>query len=58
MAEHGAMMGGVLGAIRARRKMQQEHEAQTQSHQDQEAQLGKYDRAYKACLTGRGYTVN
>ena len=58
MAGRGAAMGGVFGAIRARRAMQQQHEAQTQAHQDREAQLGKYDRAYKACLTGRGYSVN
>src|SRR5262245_48646752 len=58
MAGRGVGMGGVFGAIRARRAMQQQHEAQTQTRQDQEAQLGKYDRAYKACLTGRGYTVN
>lgn len=51
-------MGGVFGAIRARRAMQEQHEAQMQAHQEREAQLGKYDRAYKGCLTGRGYTVN
>jgi len=58
MAGRGAAMGGVFAAIRARRAMQQEHEAQTQMHQDREAQLAKYDGAYKACLSGRGYGVN
>ena len=58
MAGRGAAMGGVFAAIRARRAMQQEHEAQMQTHQDREAQLNKYDGAYKACLSGRGYGVN
>ena len=58
MAARGAAMGGVFAAVRARRAMQKEHETQTQAHNDREAQLGNYDRAYKACLTGRGYTVN
>ena len=51
-------MGGIFAAIRARRAMQQEHEAHMQTHQDREAQLAKYDRAYKVCLSGRGYAVN
>jgi len=58
MAGRGAGIGGVLAAIRARRAMQQEHETQMQTHQDREAQLAKYDRAYKVCLSGRGYAVN
>jgi len=58
MAGRGAAMGGVFAAIRARRAMQQEHEANMQTHQDREAQLNKYDGAYKACLSGRGYGVN
>ena len=56
-AAHGVGMAGVVGMIRARRKMQQEHEQHMQAHEDQETQLGKYDRAYTACLVGRGYTV-
>ena len=58
MAGRGAAMGGIFAAIRARRAMQQEHEAHMQTHQDREAQLAKYDRAYKVCLSGRGYAVN
>jgi hypothetical protein len=58
MAGRGAAMGGVFAALRARRSMQQEHEANMQTHQDREAQLTKYDGAYKACLSGRGYGVN
>jgi hypothetical protein len=28
-----------------------------EQHQQRQAQLQKYDRAYEACLTGRGYSV-
>jgi hypothetical protein len=58
MAGRGAAMGGIFAAIRARRAMQEEHDAHMQTHQDREAQLVKYDRAYKVCLSGRGYAVN
>ena len=57
-AARGAGIGRVIAMARARRQMQEEHEADMQKHQQREAQLGKYDRAYTACLTGRGYTVN
>ena len=57
MAARGAGVGRIIAVVRARRKMQEQHDAQMQLHQDQEAQLGKYDRAYGACLTGRGYSV-
>ena len=53
----GATAGGVGGAVRQRRQ----HEAQQSSTQQVQAQqktmLETYDRAYGACLSGRGYTV-
>ena len=54
-AARGAIRGRLLGAIRRRREERQ---------QDSGAEGGTaqgtrddYDRAYSACLTGRGYTV-
>jgi hypothetical protein len=37
--------------------MEEQHQTATQSHETRQAQLQRYDRAYTACLTGRGYTV-
>tara|TARA_R110000823_G_scaffold171736_9_gene304168 strand:+ start:3284 stop:3715 length:432 start_codon:yes stop_codon:yes gene_type:complete len=54
----GAVAGTMLGGARARKQ----HAAE-QQHQQQQAQAGKeqqfatYNRAYSACLEGRGYTV-
>jgi len=57
-AARGVGIGRVIAMARARRQMQEEHDADMQKHEQREAQLGKFDRAYTACLTGRGYTVN
>ena len=56
-AMHGVGMAGLLRVVRARRQMQEQHESYMQSHQEQQNQLDNYDRAYGACLSGRGYTV-
>jgi hypothetical protein len=56
-AIRGIGIGRLLGAVRARRQMEEQHQTSTQSHEQRQAQLQKYDRAYTACLTGRGYTV-
>jgi hypothetical protein len=57
----GAMQGIGIGrlahAIRARRQMEEQQDAQAKQQQQVQAQLQKYDRAFGACLTGRGYTV-
>jgi hypothetical protein len=50
-------MAGLMRMVRARRQMDQQHETYTQDHQARQTQLQNYDRAYSACLTGRGYTV-
>ena len=49
--------GASSGAVRARRQMEEQHQTATQSHEQRQTQLQRYDRAYTACLTGRGYTV-
>lgn len=54
----GAVVGGV--AQRSRKKGQQEAvAAQTQQTQGQQQQaISTYWRAYGACMSGRGYTIN
>src|SRR5262245_35250048 len=56
-AMRGVGIGRLIHAIRARRQMEQQHQASVQDHQQRQAQLGNYDRAFGACLTGRGYSV-
>jgi hypothetical protein len=56
-AARGVGIGRVVSMVRARRAREEQHDAYMQAHQEEEAQLANYDRAYSACLTGRGYTV-
>ena len=53
----GAASGGLIGGVRGRR----EREQQAQSQQAQAASYGQarggYNRAFGACMEGRGYTV-
>jgi hypothetical protein len=61
-AAAGAAAGGLFGAHRKRSQQQQNQQAQ-QSWEQQQSQIyaqqrNTYNRAYSACLTGRGYTVN
>lgn len=53
----GATAGGLGGVGRERRQRKTEQKNQQQSQAQQQAQLEEYDRAYGACLAGRGYTV-
>lgn len=54
----GAAVGGVAGGAR-RNQQQQAQQQQQQAAADQQAQQrATYDRAFKACMEGRGYTVN
>ena len=57
-AVKGAVIGGV--AQRSRKRGQQEAAtAQNQAaQQTQQDQAATYQRAYGACMSGRGYTVN
>ena len=56
-AMQGIGIGRLVHAIRARRQMEEQQDAQAKEQQQRQTQLQKYDRAYGACLTGRGYTV-
>jgi hypothetical protein len=53
----GAVSGGLIGGIRKHRKKQQQEEAQQQQAASVAAGRSDYNRAYAACLEGRGYTV-
>lgn len=58
----GAGVGGLFGMMRRQDQVQQQQQAQQQWEQNQTAQYTQkrnyYNRAYSACLQGRGYTVN
>jgi hypothetical protein len=53
----GAGVGAVGGGIRGRRDLSMQYQVAENAHAAQQAQLQQYDRAYDACLSGRGYTV-
>ena len=57
----GAASGALIGGMRRRGQQQQQQNAQQQWEQEQAAnyanQRNNYNRAYGACLEGRGYTV-
>ena len=55
-AARGAIRGRLLGAIRRRREAQRQNSG-TEQAEPQQGTREDYDRAYGACLTGRGYTV-
>ena len=60
-AKYGAATGAVVGGSRRRSQQKQQQQAQQQQAQEQAAQYSQsrdgYNRAYSACLEGRGYTV-
>ena len=57
----GAASGAVVGGSRRRRQQQQQQQANQQWAQQEAANLAQrrdtYNRAYAACLKGKGYTV-
>lgn len=60
-ALYGAGAGGLLGGVSQASKKQEDEERRRQWEQQQAAQYSQrrnsYNRAYSACLEGRGYTV-
>jgi hypothetical protein len=58
----GALAGGMIGGMRRRHQVQDEAYQQQQWANNQAANYennrSNYNRAYAACLGGRGYTVN
>ena len=57
----GALAGGTLGGVRSHSQNQQAEQGQRQREQEQMAQYqqgrNNYNRAFGACMEGRGYTV-
>src|SRR5215471_11254620 len=57
----GALSGGTFGGLRSSSQNDRDRRAQAQAEQRQFAQYAQardaYNRAYSACLEGRGYTV-
>jgi hypothetical protein len=57
----GALSGGAIGGVRSHQQQKQDEQAQQQWAQQQANQYmqkrSAYNRAYSACLEGRGYTV-
>ncbi len=57
----GAGVGAVVGGVRRREQQRQQAQAQQQWQQNEQARYAegrnRFDRAFAACLEGRGYTV-
>jgi hypothetical protein len=53
----GAATGVMVGGARQRRTAQAQAQQQQASQQQIQASLNTYNRAYGACLEGRGYTI-
>lgn len=57
----GAVSGGLIGGVRRHEQKEQQEQAEQQWAQQQAGQYehrrNEYNRAYSACLEGRGYTV-
>lgn len=53
-AARGFGIGRMVSVVRAKRQLR---EQQSNANATLQSQLDQYDRAYAACLTGRGYTV-
>jgi hypothetical protein len=54
----GAVVGTIAGGARARRNKAAQQQQAVQQHQaQQQNQLSTYNRAFAACMEGRGYTT-
>jgi hypothetical protein len=53
----GAASGGLLGGMKGRDQRRQQESAQQQQAAAQNKKRSDYNRAYGACLEGKGYTV-
>jgi Glycine zipper len=57
-AGKGAAAGAVVGTMAGGRRARQQQAAQNQQAQaQQQGAIQTYDRAYSACMEGRGYTI-
>ncbi len=53
----GAAAGGLFGGMRRRDEKRQQEQVQANYQAQQSTNRSEWDRALKACLSGRGYTV-
>ena len=53
----GAAVGGTAGAVRQNRYNREVASASQQQQAQQQAGYANYEKAYAACLSGRGYSV-
>lgn len=53
----GAASGGLMAGAKRRQQQKAEQQAQAQQAQAHSEQVGNFQRAYGACLKGRGYSV-
>ncbi|HEY6978911.1 MAG TPA: glycine zipper domain-containing protein [Chitinophagaceae bacterium] len=54
----GAVVGGLAGrGARKEKQAQQKQQAQKKADSANQSQIDAFTKAYKACLTGKGYTV-
>jgi len=53
----GAASGGLLAGAKRRQQQKAEQQTQAQQAQAHSQQVGNFQRAYGACLKGRGYSV-
>lgn len=53
----GATAGGIGGVARQRRDAQTQQSIASQTEAQKQQAMQKYEKAYGACLTGRGYAV-
>jgi hypothetical protein len=56
-AAAGAVGGTVAGGMRQRRQAAAQSQQQEASQQQTSQAMGTFNRAFSACMTGRGYTV-
>jgi hypothetical protein len=56
-AARGFAIGRMVSVMKAKRQLREQQSAATQEGAAVQSKLDQYDRAYAACLTGRGYTV-
>ncbi len=54
----GAASGGLFGGMRSQQQRNQVQQQQQQQTAQLTAERSNYNRAYSACLQGRGYTVD
>jgi hypothetical protein len=56
-AEIGAASGGLFGGMRAQQSRNEQQQLAQQQESAYQTNLDNYNRAYTACLQGRGYSV-